>query len=169
MGSTQKPRLVVELVPRTCSFSNARTLLPKSIWDKLRKESYEKAGHKCEICSQVGTDQGYRHRVECHEIWHYDDVKKIQTLKGLISLCPRCHQAKHIGRTTKIGKQPEVFKHMGELNGWNHKQIVTHLADAYKKQSERSKFAWKLDLQLLITDYNLDKKLINEAEKKRFK
>ena len=100
-----EPKLTIELVPSTCWFSNVRTLLPKKTWDTLRKESYNKANNKCEVCGDHGKNQGVKHFVECHEIWEYDDTNRTQTLKGLISLCPRCHMVKHFGRTTVIGKQ----------------------------------------------------------------
>ena len=87
-------KITIELIPKQCFFSNVRTLLPTKWWDILRKDSYEKAEHKCEVCKQTGKEQGYKHNVECHEIWDYDDRLKVQKLLGLISLCPRCHQIK---------------------------------------------------------------------------
>ena len=108
----KKIKLTVELVPKTCHYSNVRTTLKPKDWDKIRFISYEKAGNKCEICGQTGIEQGYKHNVECHEIWHYDDVNHIQKLKGVISFCPLCHQVKHIRRPDPVGLQPEVFKQL---------------------------------------------------------
>ena len=85
--------LTIELVPSTCWFSNVRDHVSKSIWDKLRKATYRQSNYRCEICG----DRGSKHPVECHEIWHYDDDKYIQTLTGLTALCPDCHRVKHIG------------------------------------------------------------------------
>lgn len=84
----KKIKLTIELIPRTCFGSNVRTLFKQKYWDILRKASYEKAGHVCEICGASGKDQGYRHNVECHEIWDYSDKRRIQKLLGLVSLCP---------------------------------------------------------------------------------
>lgn len=163
-------KLTIELVPKTCFFSNVRTLLPKKYWDKLRKESYELASHKCEICGDTGKNQGYNHDVECHEIWVYDDKTRVQKLLGLISLCPKCHQVKHFGRTSAIGKQPEAFKHLEKVNGWNHKQCVKHAGDAMMEWRDRSQYKWKLDLSILPElCEEIPKKLITEAEKKRLK
>ena len=156
----KKPKLTVELVPTTCFFSNVRSELPKKEWDRLRKESYKKAKHKCEICGSNGRKQGYKHPVECHEIWEYDDKNKIQKLKGLISLCPRCHQVKHLGRTTVIGRQAVAFKHMELVNGWAHKQVVTYVAEVFLKHRWRSQFQWKLDVGILTEQYGVKKKLI---------
>jgi hypothetical protein len=160
-------KLTIELVPTTCWFSNVRTLLPKAEWDKLRKESYAKAKYKCEICGDVGTNQGVKHAVECHEIWEYDDKEFVQKLNGLISLCPHCHMVKHMGRTTVIGKQDIAIKHLQEVNGWSHKKTVSYLADVYEIHEERSKRKWKLDIEILSENYGIDKKLITEAQNQR--
>lgn len=160
-------KLTVELVPRTCFGSNVRTLFANKYWDKLRKQSYEKAGHKCEICGATGKEQGYRHNVECHEIWDYNDETKVQKLVGLISLCPKCHQVKHFGRASAIGKQPEAFKHMEKVNGWNHKQCVAHVGEVMMKWLERSGAKWSIDLGILHEEYDIPKRLITSAEKKR--
>ena len=160
-------RLTVELIPRTLFFSNVRTLLPKKYWNIIRKDSYDKADNKCEICGDTGKNQGYGHNVECHEIWDYNEEKKVQKLLGLVSLCPKCHQVKHFGRTSAIGKQAEAFKHMEKVNNWNHKQCLDHLKVAMSEWMERSKYKWFIDLSYLNEKYEVPKKLINEAEKKR--
>ncbi|AKJ73572.1 hypothetical protein SP39_1 [Salmonella phage 39] len=79
------------MVPKTAWFTNLRSHLSKSNWDVVRKKCYAKANYKCEICGGKGT----KHPVECHEIWDFGNGKI--TLKGLIALCPSCHEVKHIG------------------------------------------------------------------------
>jgi hypothetical protein len=145
----KKVKLSVELVPSTCWFSNVRTNLTPVQWDKIRKISYEKANHKCEICKETGKEQGYKHNVECHEIWEYNDKTRVQRFAGLISLCPRCHQVKHIGRASAIGKQAEAFDQLEKVNGWDHLQVVEHLAEMFEQYKERSKHEWTLDLSIL--------------------
>jgi hypothetical protein len=168
----QKIKLAVELVPTTCHYSNVRTTLKTKEWDKIRFISYEKANNKCEICNQTGLEQGYKHNVECHEIWKYDDKKKIQRLSGLISLCPLCHQVKHIGRAFAIGKQAEVFKHLEIVNNWNHKNVVQHIAEAFAINKERSKHTWILDIKILTEppyDINVLPKPKRIFEKRNYK
>lgn len=161
------PKLTVELVPKTCHFSNVRTTVAPIDWDIIRFLSYTKANHVCEICGHTGLEQGYAHKIECHEIWEYDDKNKIQQLIGLISLCPLCHQVKHIGRANAMGKQAEVFKQLEVVNGWTHKDVVQHVAECFEKYKERSKFQWKLDLSLLTKPpYNIK---INLDAKRKFK
>lgn len=165
MAKRTQPKLTVELIPSTCHYSNARTTIKPVDWNKMRFKSYEDAKYKCEICKEIGTDQGYPHNLECHEIWQYDDVNKIQKLIGLISLCPLCHQVKHIGRANAMGRQAEVFKQLEIVNNWNHKQVVEHVAESFEQYQERSKHEWLLDLSLLTKEpYNI--KINLEAKRK---
>ena len=83
----------------------------------------------------------------------FNEEKKVQKLLGLISLCPKCHQVKHFGRTSAIGKQAEAFKHMEKVNNWNHKQCLDHLKVAMSEWRERSKYQWFIDLSYLNEKY----------------
>jgi len=169
-AKSKKPKLEVELIPSTCHFSNVRTTVKASEWDKIRFLSYESAGNKCQICKSVGTDQGYKHAVECHEIWEYDDENHVQTLVGLIALCPICHQVKHIGRAIKMGRFTICVKQLALVNKWNREQIDAHVAESFELYKERSQHQWTLDLSLLNEEpYNLNiditKKRIFEVKK----
>ena len=127
MSATSKPKLTVELIPSTCHFSNVRTTVTSTEWDKIRHISYAAADNKCEICKSNGILQGYKHKVECHEIWNYDDINHVQTLVGLVSLCPTCHQVKHIGRAIAIGKLTVCKKQLAKVNNWSANQIEEHI------------------------------------------
>lgn len=162
-----KIKLSVELVPKTCHFSNVRTTLSKKDWDKIRFICYDNADHKCEICGQTGLEQGYPHKVECHEIWQYNDKKYVQKLVGLIALCPLCHQVKHIGRANAMGLQAQAFNQLEIVNQWTHKEVVEHLAESFNTYRERSQHEWALDITLLRKPpYNID---INPDIKRKFK
>ena len=153
-------KLGVELIPKTCYYSNVRSLLPTSEWDRLRKLSYAHAEYKCEICGGNGLDQGYKHPLECHEIWSYNDRTKVQTLDGLVSLCPWCHLCKHIGRANVMGYQAIAFQHMENVNDWDHKKVVTHIAQEFEIFKERSKHEWVIDLTILSEQFGVDEKVI---------
>ena len=168
--SPASKKLLIELVPTTCFFSNVRTTIKPSQWNKIRRISYESAGHICEICGDTGKNQGYKHDLECHEIWEYDDENHIQKLIGLISLCPICHSVKHLGRAIAMGKQTICFKQLAKINKWTIKQIKEHVTASFELHTERSKHEWKLDLSLLNEEpyclkINVDKKRIFEVKK----
>ena len=172
MSNTLNPKLSVELVPKSCWWSSVRSTVTKKEWDKLRFQSYENANNVCEICGKTGLEQGYPHKLECHEIWNYNDKKKIQTLIGLISLCPICHLVKHIGRANAMGKQPEVFKQLEIVNNWDHKTVVQHVAESFELYKERSKYDWSLDISMLKKEpYNImiPENFERKFEKPKFK
>ena len=170
-AKSKKPKLLVELVPTTCHYSNVRSTVTTAEWDKIRTLSYAAANHKCEICGDTGKKQGYRHDVECHEIWYYDDVNHIQKLTGLISLCPTCHQVKHIGRAIIIGKELTCHQQLIKVNKWTQEQVVEHIMESFKQHKERSKHKWLLDISILEKEpYNIKlkptKERIFEVKKK---
>lgn len=143
------PLLTVELIPTTCFFSNVRTNVKAKDWDKIRFISYAAAGNKCELCSGIGKKQGFKHNLECHEIWEYDDINHIQKLIGLISLCPRCHLVKHIGRAIAIGKERDCRRQLAIVNGWTKELIDNHINEAYETHRMRSEHEWTLDISIL--------------------
>jgi len=155
----KNPKLSIELIPSTSFYTNARSILPKKEWDRLRKQSYANANFKCQICGNVGTNQGYNHKLECHEIWKYKKNGE-QVLKSLISLCPRCHMTKHIGRTIAIGKKNEIFKHIAKVNHWPMKTVKLYVGYCFQEHKEKSKIKWKLNLNVLVEKYNVNENLI---------
>ena len=161
-----KIKLTIELVPSTSFYTNVRSILPKSEWDRLRKISYKKAGHKCEICKGNGLEQGYKHPVECHEIWEYRK-DGTQYLKGLISLCPRCHQVKHIGRSMKVGLAKKVTQHLRKINGFTKDEAQAYIGYAFQEHAIRSKQQWNINLSVLTEKYGVKKSLITESMRKK--
>jgi len=161
----KKPKLTIELVPKTSHYNNVRTLLPSSVWDKLRKESYAKAKYKCEICKDSGLNQGYKHALECHEIWDYRGDE--QVLTGLISLCPKCHQAKHVGRAIAMGRSKLIFEHIARVNKWDMETVEKYVGACFQDHKERSKLKWNLNVRVLTEKYNVPKKLIDESLRTR--
>ena len=138
-------RLKIELVPSTQWGANLRAVLPKKDWDTLRKKCYQKASYKCEICSDIGP----KWPVECHEKWHYDDKRKVQTLTGLIALCPDCHLVKHFGRACSIGKKDYALAHLMKVNNWDSPKADTYIQTVFKTWHQRSQYSWTLDLSYL--------------------
>lgn len=162
-------KLTVELIPTTSFGQNIRNCLPKLVWDLIRKDSYTKANNRCEICNSIGKSQGYKHNVECHEIWEFDDINKVQKLKGFISLCPRCHQIKHIGRAMAMGKQALVFKHFVKVNNCSFSELLSHLKVSYLLHRERSLHQWKMDFSLIREYVSISDKELAKAENKVIK
>lgn len=135
-------KLEIELVPSTIWFSNVRKLVPREIWDTIRKRSYKEANYRCQIC-------GTNNILHCHEIWEYDDEKRIQHLKDFISLCENCHMIKHAGFSmhTPEGQEnfdrDELIDHFCKVNECKKEAFFKHEDEAFKVWKERSKHEWK--------------------------
>jgi hypothetical protein len=148
--------LTIELVPTTCWYSNVRSNVTPATWDRLQAEVFKAAGHRCELCGR----RGDTHPVECHEVWVYDDHKAVQRLERLISLCPECHEVKHIGLALKSGRGQQVVAWLASVNNITPAQALAYTQHAFKIHEVRSMFDWTLDLQVLRDRYrvNLDRR-----------
>jgi len=138
-------KLTIELVPKTSWYSNMRNKMRPSQWDKLRKNVYEEYENKCGIC---GSKKG---RLNCHEIWKYDDTNHEQKLKGFIALCDMCHHVKHIGYAGILAVEGQldfekVIRHYMKVNNCNKETFEKHKKRAFSKWRKRSTYKWKVDL-----------------------
>ncbi|GAA0762835.1 hypothetical protein [Psychroflexus lacisalsi] len=147
----EKIQLSIELVPKSSWFNNVRSNVKKSEWNRIRYVTYGLAEYKCEICD----DRGNRHPVECHEVWDFNNSTKIQTLKGFISLCPLCHEVKHLGLARIRGNHDRAFSRFLELNNLSKHEGVKQFKFYKEEWKERSKVDWEIDLNILES-YKLD-------------
>lgn len=149
LDSPSSLKLTIELVPSSSFYNNVRSNVTTAEWDKLRKASYAKANHVCEICGDVGQNQGVRHAVECHEIWDYNDTTKVQKLTGLISLCPNCHRVKHAGKAQLDGKMEVVIDQLMRVNNMTDEQALDYIVQSFMRWKMRSNHKWTLDISYL--------------------
>jgi len=152
------PRLTIELVPRTCWFSNVRDRVSREDWDRMRKQVYEHAGRRCEVCG----GRGSRHPVECHEVWEYDETTGVQRLVRLVALCPACHEVKHMGLAGIKGRGEIAAAHLAEVNGWTPQVTAVYIDQAFDVWKARSVQTWSFDVSAL-TAYGIDPAIIAEA------
>jgi hypothetical protein len=142
-------KLTIELVPQTSFYNNVRSAVTSTEWDIIRRKCYKRAGYKCEICGDKGMNQGKNYSVECHEIWIYDDKMHTQTLKGLIALCPQCHQVKHAGLACTTGKEIEVIKQLMKVNKMTSTEADKYITESFEIWEKRSEKQWTVDVSYL--------------------
>lgn len=152
-------KLNLELVPQSCWMSNVRSVVSKARWDTIKSAVAAKAWNVCRICGDVGP----KHPVECHEIWHYDDVKFIQKLTGMIALCPNCHMVKHFGFAQVSGKSEKALKHLMKINELTRLTAEATVKRAFAVWEQRSKKQWTLDLSILKR-YGIDPEKLKEPK-----
>lgn len=143
------------MIPMNAWGSNLRNqiFVLESEWDRLRRETYSRANKRCEVC----WGQGSAHPVECHEQWHFDEATGVQSLRGLVALCPTCHQATHFGHSTR--RNPTMAdmllrRHLANTNGWTQEQVDNHVAEANAACQRLHRVEWSLNLTVLEREYS---------------
>ena len=136
--------LTIELVPSTSWYKNLRKATTRDNWNKIRGKTYTDYKYKCGIC---GTEA----RLNCHEIWEYDDKRHMQKLKGFIALCDMCHHVKHIGLAGILASEGKldfetVIQHFIKVNKCDRDTFEHHKKEAFDKWRARSQHKWKIDL-----------------------
>lgn len=141
------PVLTIELVPATCWFSNARSILTPAEWETCKRFVRARSGDRCEVCG----GRGPRWPVECHEVWRYDLPSETQILDGLVALCPSCHEVKHIGFAEVRGRQEQALKHLAKVNDWTYDRAANYVGECFELWRARSTMQWRLDISWLET------------------
>ena len=137
----QPPYIRPWMVPQTLWGKNLRALLSKDEWDVVRKCAYDAAGNRCRVCG----GRGPQWPVEANEAWDYDDETRVQTLKGVIALCPNCHHVRHWGKMTVDGREEEVVAWVMHINGWTRAMAEEAAAFAFDQWERRSRHEWTSD------------------------
>ncbi|CAM5772312.1 hypothetical protein BMIN10S_03872 [Bosea minatitlanensis] len=145
------PYIVSEMVPAPCWGVNLRSLLPAEVWEALRRECSQQAGHRCQVCGGRGPDWP----VECNEQWQYlEDPATpgigVQKLLRLAALCPTCHTIKHLGKAQIDGRYKQALEQLCYVNGWSFEQTDEHAEQAFDTWERRSGMEWHFDLGALV-------------------
>jgi hypothetical protein len=138
--------LFIDLIPRTCWFTNVRSCTNSSDWDRLRDHVYSRVDYTCECCNNKTNN------IEAHERWHYDDDTKTQTLVRLVALCKMCHTTTHIGLAQLRDKGDEALEHLKKVRNFTHEEALEHKKQAFQVWRERNTIMWNLDLSLLTNN-----------------
>jgi Domain of unknown function (DUF5710)/Nuclease-related domain len=141
--------LFVDLVPRSCWFTNVRSCVSQQDWERLRRPIVRRAGHRCEVCG-AGEDRVTRRWLDVHERWSYEDLTGVQALRRLIALCEPCHLVTHFGRANLTGRTEEAFAHLRAVTSMSEAAARAHVQAAQQVWIERSSRVWELDLSMLV-------------------
>ena len=143
-GKSKELKLSIELVPKTSWYDNLRNQIDRNDWEELRHNVFTEYEYRCGICFIEG-------RLNCHEIWDYDDKQHIQKLVGFIALCDMCHHVKHIGLAGILAKRgkldyEKVIEHFLKVNDCSRSIFTKHRREAFKQWQDRSSYEWQVDL-----------------------
>lgn len=148
----RNPKINIELIPFEAHGFNVRSRLTPTQWEKICKVIHRKTAKgslRCQQCGETGHRQGFKHPVECHEVWHFDDRRQMQKLIGLVSICPLCHKAKHIGLAKRMGYAEQAKQHMAKHNRWSNEKVEAYIAWTKAEVKKRSGKNYRLDLTYL--------------------
>jgi len=140
----KKLKLTIELVPKTSWCNNVRKIVSKSSWNEIRQKANAKCDNKCSSCGSEG-------RLNCHEIWQYDDQNYIQRLIGFTALCNLCHHVKHLGIAIVLANQGKlnydrIVKHFMRVNNCDRATLEEYRIKAFDQWRSRSQHDWKVEL-----------------------
>ena len=98
-------------VPKPLHQVNPRSIRGKTWWDKVRRETYAVHGDHCFACGvHKSRAKGNRKWLEAHERYDIDAEAGRVYFRGLVALCPWCHQFIHSGRLFALYQKGEVSK-----------------------------------------------------------
>ncbi len=140
--------LFVDMVPRSCWFTNVRTCVTQQDWERLRRMITRRAGQQCEACG-AGEDRTVQRWLEAHERWAYDDRTGVQTLRRLICLCSDCYLSTHLGYANVTGRTDQALAHLRAVTGMTDTEVSRHVDAAGELWKRRSARVWTLDLTML--------------------
>lgn len=140
--------LFVDLVPRSCWFTNVRSCVDQRDWERLRRMITRRAGHRCEICGAAG-NPATKTWLEAHERWTYNDTTRVQRLGRLICLCSPCHTVTHFGLAQVRGREKEAYAHLMAVTGMTEAEAREHVEVAFEVWFQLSRITWTLDLSIL--------------------
>lgn len=140
--------LFVDMIPRSCWFTNVRTCVSPQDWERLARMIYRRAGNRCEACS-APLDRAAGRRLEAHERWHFDNATGVQALRRLICLCNDCHLSTHLGFANVTGRADQALAHLRAVTGMTHVETSRHIQDAGDLWTARSRRVWTLDVTML--------------------
>ena len=144
-------KLTIELVPRPLWGKSIYNCLSREEWSFLRRKIIHERGHKCEICSSTEGP------LSLHEIWQYDDERKIQRFVGFRLLCSFCHSIKHFGRSQTLAREGKLdlnklIEHFCKVNNCSIEEFKKHYNEVWDCWEQRSSFEWKQDI-VILEDY----------------
>lgn len=146
------PYLVIALVPQTSWGRNLRAIMGREAWRPfVRDHVYPTTGSVCRICG----GRGEKWPVEADEVWRYDDSRGIQTLHGIVPLCPACHEVRSAGLAVRNGRRKAIIEHLAWVERIRTRDAGDRIEAALRQWASRSRRTWRIDLSLMETRYGM--------------
>ncbi len=167
-------KLQMIAIPSENSKNTLQQMLSKKDWDNIRNQIIEQYDHKCAICNKQLT------KFNCHEMWEFDDINSIQSLKKCIPLCHLCHCGIHPDSTNKNNVDIyDIITNFCKINNCTHeiyseyKKYIIELSILRSTTRWYTNDIWKMnygEYELLVKNKlgNVNEKLINKKKNSIF-
>jgi frataxin-like iron-binding protein CyaY len=145
-------RLFIDLRPINPA-SSIKNVVHFKDWERLKKFIFERNNFKCECCLSKTEPED----IEAHEYYEYSAIGDAKnptlTLKRIIAICKRCHEATHYG-LAKIKQREHIAKaQLENINKIDEKQANKHIKEAFELWKERDRLEdCALNLELLTNN-----------------
>lgn len=149
-------RLRIEPIPAGSRLASLARLMPRSLWNRIRRAAYRRAAYRCKIC-------GRRSRLDCHEVWQFNERTGYQWLRGFQALCRSCHSVKHLFFVHDSRKQAKLLHHFMTVNRISPEQVEKYLRMARKRQLRLDRRKWIV----IYGDYNWRMPPLKTVEQRR--
>lgn len=139
MTKAKSLQLVIEPRPVSTWGVTLANRLPTREWQTLRRQVFQEAEYKCQLCG------AYKEVLHCHEVWGFDDKKRIQYLDALRCVCETCHNVIHFGRSTfvfKAGYLQKLIRHWCVVNDASEADFRRHQAAVRRLSRKRADKAY---------------------------
>lgn len=167
-------KLSIRMVPGPLWGKNLRKILPKSQWQKLRKQVIAERGLTCQTCGKIEVESK---RIFAHEEWDYEltCLPAVAHLKGLVLSCWHCHAVEHFGATGNMVLSGELTQraiedtidHFCRVNCADREAFHAHHREAKAEWIRLSRLEWVVDwgpFASLVVQRRRQAKTVNEDE-----
>lgn len=142
-------KLEIQPIPISSWGISLASRLPQKEWDEIRHENYRDADYTCVICGATNRT------LNCHEVWKFDDRRRIQRLVELECCCNLCHDVHHFGRSKETKSKAYVDRLIGhwcKVNKKTRRDFALYLREIFeinKKRADRI-YTIKVGRRILI-------------------
>ncbi len=145
-------------------------MFDRETWSRLRRDAYDRAGHRCQVCGRQGgrlwprlasaEERRTGGPVDCHEVWEWHVTNLgipvgVQRLTRLLVVCKDCHLGFHEGyalhRAAGVGIAEEAREQLDALRMLTNRMTRSELRAAIAEEARlwegnKSVTRWVLDL-----------------------
>lgn len=151
----------VSLIPKPLWGRNVRAIVSQETWEYLRLEFHAESRKVCRICKAASK------HLDLHEVFYYDDVRRVQALVDLVPVCPLCHHVLHMGYSHAIGRSELSKERLVQVLGISSPAAEKVIGDLFREWQSRSAVMYKQDFSWLLKYVSEDKIHMNWLENPR--